>query len=77
MIAGWIVNSGPAPKVVGLSPGDDRSIGELLAKAGTSDVVDAHVALLVANGDRLLTSDAADLQRLLAAKQTTALIIAV
>lgn len=64
-------------KVVGLAPGDERSIGELLAKAGTSDVVDAHVALLVGHGDRLLTSDAKDLQRLLKAKRTTALIVAV
>jgi len=64
-------------KIVGLSPGDERSIGELLAKAGTRDVVDAHVALLVGNGDRLLTSDAEDLQRLLTARRTTALIVAV
>ena len=64
-------------KVVGLSPGDERSIGELLAKSGTSDVVDAHVALLAGNGDRLLTSDATDLQRLLAAKRTTAFVVAV
>lgn len=63
--------------VVGLAPGDERSIGELLAKAGTSDVVDAHVALLVGHGDRLLTSDAKDLQRLLKARRTTALIVAV
>ena len=64
-------------KVVGVSPGDERTIGELLAKAGTRDVVDAHVALLVGNGDRLLTSDAADLKRLLSAKRTTAVIVPV
>ena len=64
-------------KVVGLAPGDERSIGELLAKSGTSDVVDAHVALLVANGDRIFTSDANDIRRLLAARRTTALIVAV
>jgi len=63
--------------VVGISPGDERSIGELLAKVGTSDVVDAHVALLVERGDRLLTSDAEDLRRLLAARRTTALVVAV
>lgn len=64
-------------KLVGLGPGDEKSIGELLAKAGTSDVVDGHVALLVANGDRLLTSDATDLERLLNARSTTAHIVAV
>ncbi len=64
-------------KVVGLSSGDERPIGELLAKSGTSDVVDAHVALLVANGDRILTSDAGDLRRLLAARRTKAFIVAI
>lgn len=64
-------------KVVGLSPGDERSIGALLAKAGTTDVVDAHVALLVGDGDRVLTSDPADIRRLLTARRTTALIVAV
>lgn len=64
-------------KVVGVSPGDERAIGELLAKAGTRDVVDAHVALLVENGDRLLTSDGVDLERLLTAKGTTALVVGV
>lgn len=64
-------------KIVGLSPGDEKSIGELLAKAGTSDVVDAHVALLLRNGDRLLTSDPKDLERLLTATGTTALIVGV
>jgi len=64
-------------KLVGLAPGQEKSIGELLAKAGTSDIVDGHVALLVANGDRLLTSDATDLEQLLRARSTTALIVAV
>lgn len=64
-------------KVVGLSTGDERSIGELLAKARTSDVANAHVALLVSNGDRLLTSDTADMQRLLATKRMSAIIVAV
>jgi len=64
-------------KVVGVSPGDERAIGELLGKTGTSDVVDAHVALLVENGDRLLTSDGVDLERLLKAKGTTALVVGV
>jgi hypothetical protein len=64
-------------RIVGFLPGTERSIGELLAKAGTTDVVDAHVALLVDHGDRLLTSDPTDLERLLTARRTTALIVAV
>lgn len=58
-------------------PGVERSIGELLAKSGTSDVVDAHVALLVETGDRLLTSDTDDLERLLDASGVSALVVAV
>lgn len=42
-----------------------RRIGELLAASRTRDVVDAHVALLVRNGDVVLTSDPDDLRRLL------------
>ena len=64
-------------RIVGLLPGAERSIGELLAKAGTTDVVDAHVALLVDHGDRLVTSDPTDLERLLTARRTTALIVPV
>lgn len=64
-------------KVVGLMPGVERSIGELLAQSGTSDVVDAHVALLVETGDRLLTSDTDDLERLLDARGVSALVVAV
>lgn len=42
-----------------------RHIGELLAASRTRDVVDAHVALLVNEGDVVLTSDPDDLCRLL------------
>src|SRR5687768_6569783 len=34
-----------------------RSAGELQAATGTSDVVDAHVSLLVEHDDHILTSD--------------------
>jgi hypothetical protein len=64
-------------KVVGIAPGDERAIGELLGRTGTRDVVDAHVASLVADGDRLLTSDVEDLTRLLAATGKVAQVIAV
>jgi hypothetical protein len=43
---------------------DGRAAGVLLAKAGTSDAVDATVVLLSAPGDRILTSDPGDLTRL-------------
>ena len=45
-----------------------RLVGELLAKSRTSDVVDAVVVLgALARGDRIVTSDPEDIQRLLAA----------
>ena len=43
-----------------------RSIGELCGRVGTSDVCDAHVALVAAEADVLYTSDLADMRRLLA-----------
>ncbi len=45
-----------------------RAIGPLLARSGTVDVVDAHVALLAHAGDEILTSDPADLERLTAGR---------
>jgi len=42
--------------------------GELLARAGSADVVDAHVALLVALADIVLTSDPGDIRALLQAR---------
>jgi hypothetical protein len=53
---------------VGIEPlnkDDGRRIGELLAKAGSSDVVDAHVALMAAPADLILTSDPGDIRKLL------------
>jgi hypothetical protein len=38
-----------------------RAAGELLARAGTSDVIDAALVLLADDGDDILTSDADDL----------------
>ena len=60
-----------------LGPDDDRRTGELLAAARTDDVVDAHVALLVAQGDDVLTSDPLDLRHLLDARGVRARIVAV
>lgn len=42
--------------------GDGRRIGELLAATGTSDVVDAHLAVLARRiGEPILTDDMGDL----------------
>lgn len=50
-------------------PLDDRlgrAAGELLARAGTSDVIDAALVLLATDGDEIATSDAGDLTPLAA-----------
>jgi predicted nucleic acid-binding protein len=51
-------------KTVEVHPLDDgRAVGLLLARSGTSDVVDAHlVVLAVRLGDSILTGDDADLK---------------
>lgn len=44
---------------------DGRNLGHLLRDSGTSDVVDAHVALLAQRfGDEIVTGDVEDLTRL-------------
>ena len=58
-----------------LAPSDDRRTGELLGAAHANDVVDGHVALLATEGDDVLTSDPADLRRLLAARGVDARIV--
>lgn len=65
---------------IGVRPLDDvvaKDVGVLLAAADGSDVVDAHVALLVASDDTLLTSDPGDLLRLLQARGTRAVVVTV
>jgi hypothetical protein len=54
---------------IDVRPLDDRlgrAAGELLARAGTNDVIDAALVLLAADGDEIVTSDAADLKPLAA-----------
>lgn len=51
-----------------------RRIGTLLARNGTADVVDGHVAVLVGEGDTVLTSNVADVQRLLQTRGTRATV---
>ena len=54
-----------------------RRAGELLAPTGTVDIVDALLAMLVAPGDQLLTSDPGDLSTLLDARNVRATIVRV
>lgn len=49
----------------------------MLAATGTVDIVDALLAMLVAPGDQLLTSDPGDLSTLLDARNVRATIVRV
>jgi hypothetical protein len=51
-----------------LGKDDGKRIGELLALVGSADVVDAHVALMTAPADLVLTSDPGDIRALLQAR---------
>ena len=53
-------------RAVRIHPLDDgRSVGRLLARSGSDDVIDAHLVLCAARtGHDILTSDAGDIQRL-------------
>jgi hypothetical protein len=55
-------------KTIPVQPFDDgRSVGRLLAQAGTSDVVDAHLVICAIRlGHDILTGDPDDLTRLTA-----------
>lgn len=63
--------------VEALGSDDGRRIGELLAVAASTDVVDAHVALMAAHADLILTSDPGDIRRLLEARGVSARVQAV
>ncbi len=54
-----------------------KKVGELLRANGTSDLADAHVALLVQPQARVLTSDEADIKALLRTRQVKAVIVRV
>jgi PIN domain-containing protein len=54
-----------------IHPGDSRAVGELCSTSGTSDVVDAHLALLAHDHDSVVTSDP-DLRALLRAAKSAA-----
>ena len=51
-----------------------RTVGELLGRAGTADVVDAHLATVVRTGDTVLTGDVADLRVLVATRGVDAAV---
>jgi len=51
-----------------LGKDDGKRIGELLARSGSADIVDAHVALITAHADLVLTSDPGDIRKLLQAR---------
>ena len=60
-----------------LGQDDGKRIGELLALAASADVVDAHVALMTAHADLVLTSDPDDIRQLLRARGVSARVQAV
>jgi hypothetical protein len=60
-----------------LDPDDGRRVGELQGRAGTSDVVDAHLGLMAESGQRILTSDPDDVAHLLSVRGIDAIIIEV
>lgn len=54
-----------------------RAAGELLAVAGTSDVVDALLVLVAGPSDQVLTSDPSDIRGLLDHREMSAIVVRV
>jgi alkylated DNA nucleotide flippase Atl1 len=52
-----------------------RNVGELLRANGTTDLVDAHIALLVQAEGTVVTSDEADIAALLQTRKVKAVIV--
>jgi predicted nucleic acid-binding protein len=63
--------------VLPLDAEDAHRVGELLGVTGTTDVVDAHTAVLAERADHILTSDPKDMERLLEARGMRALVVGV
>lgn len=61
-----------AVQVISLDGAAGKRIGEILARTGTSDVVDGHVGLLVRDGDVVVTSDPDDLRLVLSERAVRA-----
>ncbi len=51
-----------------------RQAGALCGRTGTSDVVDAHIALLTSDSDTVLSSDPPDIARLLRTLKVNAIV---
>ena len=51
-----------------------KLVGEILARSATSDVVDGHLGFIVRTGDTVVTSDVADIRRILSARKTDATV---
>ena len=51
----------------GLGDARGRAAGELLARSGGRDLIDAALVLLADDGDQIVTSDASELEPLAAA----------
>ncbi len=60
-----------------LDPTESRRCGLLMADAGTSDIADAALSLVVRDGDTVLTSDPRDIELLLGTAGTQAHILPV
>lgn len=56
----------------GLDPSISRTVGVLCATTATTDVIDAHVALLAGDTDTVVTSDVDDIRGLLRARGSRA-----
>lgn len=66
-------------KAVDIKAVDDRlgrEAGVLLGRAGTQDAVDASVVAASATGDRIVTSDAEDIRRLVIASERSIIVVA-
>lgn len=67
----------PGLEVAALDEVVAKRVGELLGANHSGDLVDAHVALLVASGDRVVTSDEPDIRALLRTRRVKATIVLV
>lgn len=57
-----------------LGSNNSKAVGLVCGKAGTTDVVDAHVSLLAGDSDVVLTSHLDDIQRLLRVRGSKAAV---
>jgi hypothetical protein len=64
-------------EVAALDEASAKQVGELLAQTRGSDIVDAHVGLLVDIDDTVLTSDADDIGRILRSRGVRARVAVV